>query len=200
MSSFEVHFCAVKRKYELKRRAARQAETRNRIVEATVGLHTTFGPARTTISEIAHRAGVQRHTVYAHFRGERTLFDACSAHWASRHPIPDASGWSAVADPEERLRAALDALYAWYEGVEHDIAVFERDALVHEVTAGLVARRHEAIRSLVQTVLGGWPRRKAVRAAIGHAFEFETWRSLVRRQGLTRAQAVDTMLSLARSI
>jgi AcrR family transcriptional regulator len=190
----------MKRKYELKRRAERQADTRSRIVEATVGLHTTVGPARTTISEIAQRAGVQRHTVYAHFPDERTLFDACSAHWAALHPIPDASSWSAITDAEERLRAALDAVYAWYETVEHDVAVFERDALVHEVTAERVARRHAAVRSLVQTVVSGWPRRKAVRAAIGHAFEFETWRSLVRRQGLTRAQAVDTMLSFARSI
>ena len=190
----------MKRKYELKRRAERLAETRNRIVEATVGLHTSVGPARTTISEIAQRAGVQRHTVYAHFPDERTLFESCSAHWAALHPVPDASGWSAIADPEERLRAALDAVYAWYEGVENDVALFERDALVHDSTAVLVARRHEKFRLLAEPLPSGWPRRKAVRAAIRHALEFETWRSLVRRQGLTRAQAVDAMLSFVRSV
>src|ERR671914_2939475 len=88
LSSFEVHCCAMKRKYELKRRAERLNETRNRIVEATVDLHTTVGPARTTISAIAERAGVQRHTVYAHFPDERELFDACSSHWAALHPFP----------------------------------------------------------------------------------------------------------------
>jgi hypothetical protein len=36
-----------------------------------------------------------------------------------------------------------------------------------------------------------------VRAAIGHAVEFETWRSLVRTQGLARKQAVDAMMRLA---
>ena len=41
------------RKYELKARAEKQAETRRRIVEATLGLHQEVGPARTTVAEIA---------------------------------------------------------------------------------------------------------------------------------------------------
>jgi Bacterial regulatory proteins, tetR family len=48
---------AEKRKYEMKKRAERQRQTRRRIVEATVELHRTRGPANTTISEIAQRAG-----------------------------------------------------------------------------------------------------------------------------------------------
>jgi AcrR family transcriptional regulator len=51
------------RTYTLKRRAEKQAETRQRIVEAAVDLHSTVGPARTTLSRIAERAGVQRHTL-----------------------------------------------------------------------------------------------------------------------------------------
>ena len=53
----------MKRKYELKTRAQRMQETRRRIVEAAVDLHTSVGPGRTTISALAVRAGVQRHTV-----------------------------------------------------------------------------------------------------------------------------------------
>src|SRR5688572_5888882 len=103
------------RKYELKRRAERQAETRRRIVDATVGLHTSVGPARTTISAIAERAGVERHTVYAHFPDERALFQACSTHWRELHPLPDSARWESIADPQRRLRAALQDVYAWYE-------------------------------------------------------------------------------------
>jgi AcrR family transcriptional regulator len=190
----------MKRRYELKHRAEQQAETRSRIVAATVGLHTSVGPARTTISEIAERAGVQRNTVYAHFPDQQSLLAACSAHWASIHPLPDESRWSAIADPDERLRAALHDVYEWYDGVEDDIAIFDRDSQVHDATAEAVARRHERFRSLSESLASGWPRRKAVRAAIGHALEFETWRSLVRRQGLTRAQAVDAVLSFVRSV
>ena len=54
-------------KYNLKARAERYQQTRQRIVEATVELHRTAGPARTTITDIAKKAGVERQTVYNHF-------------------------------------------------------------------------------------------------------------------------------------
>jgi AcrR family transcriptional regulator len=188
------------RKYELKRRAERQADTRRRIVEATVELHSSEGPARTTISAIADRAGVERHTVYAHFPDERSLFEACTTHWASRHPFPDPARWLAIDDRERRLRAALLGVYAWYESVERDLAIFERDAKVHGATAEAVSRRKERTRAVRDELARGWSRRKPVVAALGHALEFETWRSLVREQGLTQRQAVDAMLSFVASV
>ena len=118
------------RKYELKERARRQAQTRQRIVEAAVDLHTSVGPARTTISGIAERAGVERHTVYAHFPDDRTLFRACSEHWEARHPLPDLETLAEIEDPVRRLRRALGELYEWYESVEADLALFVRDASV----------------------------------------------------------------------
>ena len=39
--------------------------------------------------------------------------------------------------------------------------------------------------------------RRRVRAAIGHALSFETWRSLVRHQGLSQSQAIELMEGLA---
>jgi hypothetical protein len=41
-------------------------------------------------------------------------------------------------------------------------------------------------------------RRTLLRAAIALALSFDTWRTLVREQGLTDAQAVETALRLAR--
>lgn len=186
----------MKRRYELKERARRQAETRQRIVEATVELHTSVGPARTTISAIAERAGVERHTVYAHFPDDRALFRACSAHWRGRHPRPDLRRWLELDVPEERLRGVLSDLYAWYEEVESDLVVLRRDVSVVAAQAESLAETDEATRELADDLARGWPRRKSVRAVIGHALEFETWRSLVRRQGLSRKQAVDAMTSL----
>jgi AcrR family transcriptional regulator len=190
----------MKRKYELKRRAEHVNETRNRIVEATVELHTSVGPAHTTISAIAERAGVQRHTVYSHFRTETDLFHACSAHWTALHPFPDATAWSAIDDPEQRLRAALLAVYEWYEWVGQDLDVFRHDARVHSTTAELVAKREARLLDLRDTLADGWPRRKAVRAAIAHALELATWDSLVRRHGLKRQQAVDAMIRFVASV
>jgi AcrR family transcriptional regulator len=189
-----------KRRYELKERARRQAETRRRIVEAAVDLHTSVGPARTTVSAIADRAGVQRHTVYAHFPDERTLFRACSMHWRDLHPRPDPRRWLDLDDPERRLRGVLLDLYAWYEEVESDLVVILRDATLVAPAAEQLAEEAAATGALVVEVARGWPRRRTVRAAIGHAVEFETWHSLVRRQGLSRAQAVDAMLRFVQSV
>ena len=190
----------MKRKYELKERARRQAETRQRIVEAAVDLHTTDGPARTTIAAIAARAGVQRHTVYAHFPTERDLFSACSTHWASLHPFPDGNGWAGESDPERRLRQGLNDLYAWYEVAGDDVALFVRDARVHAATAEAFSADMARLDALREALAVGWPRRKAVRAAIAHAIELETWQSLVRRHGLTREQAVDAMVRFVTSV
>src|SRR3954464_13197950 len=102
------------RTYTLKRRAEQQEETRRRIVDAAVELHSSVGPARTTVSMIAERAGVQRHTFYAHFPDDRSVFMACSGLVAERDPLPDAGPWQAIKDRRERLRVGLRAIYHWY--------------------------------------------------------------------------------------
>jgi hypothetical protein len=143
---------------------------------------------------------VQRHTVYAHFPDERTLFRACSAHWSEQHPLPDPGRWLELDDLEPRLRGVLLDLYGWYEEVESDLDVLLRDATSVAPHAEELAEQAEATAALVRALARGAPRRKAVRAAIGHAVEFETWRSLVRRHGLSRRQAVDAMVRLTQAV
>jgi AcrR family transcriptional regulator len=156
------------RKYELKKRAERQAQTRQRIVEAAVALHTTIGPARTSISAIAKQAGVQRHTVYAHFPDEPTLFRACSAHWEATHPAPDSALWSGIADPHGRLQRALEAVYGWYDEVGSGVERFVRDAPISPATAAQWDRWETELRrrKLAGRSAG---RARVVRAAVGHA-------------------------------
>ena len=199
LSRIAVHFCAMNRKYELKERARRRELTRQRIVEAAVDLHTSVGPARTTISAIAERAGVERHTVYAHFPDERALYSACSQHWDSVHPLPDLAAAAAIEDPVRRLRRSLGELYAWYESVEADLALFARDAFI-PANAEALQEMAGRLTASADAIASGWPRRRSVRAAIGHALDFETWRSLVRRQGLSRAQAVDAMTAFVSNV
>ena len=79
------------RRYELRKRADAMEATRRRITEAAMELHGSVGPARTTMSAVAERAGVQRQTVYRHFANDEELLGACSAHFAALHPWPDAS-------------------------------------------------------------------------------------------------------------
>src|SRR5512144_1674219 len=102
-----------RRRYEKRVRATKEHQTRLRIIEAAIALHGTVGPARTTISAIAERAGVRRATVYRHFPDEHALLLGCSGTWRERNPLPDPATWAAIADPAERVEAALDALYRW---------------------------------------------------------------------------------------
>lgn len=189
-----------KRKYRLRRRAERQAETRQRIVEATVALHQEVGPAKATISAIAERAGVERLTVYRHFPDERDLLRACQQHFLTGHPIPDPTPWRRVDVAPTRLRLALTALYAYYRATEAMTANVLRDAPSMPALAELLEdlpRYFAAVRHLLGQGWDGGPDDDGrLEAAIGHALEFETWRSLTRRQGLTDSQAVELMTRL----
>ncbi len=191
------------RTYELKRRAERQEETRRRIVSAAVELHATIGPARTTVQAIAEKAGVTRPTVYAHFPDTRSLLLACSGHVRETVPPPDPSPWRAIADPSERLEAALRALFAYYEQLEPLLDNVQRDAAVMPLVAEMNAYRIRYLEEVRDLLLEGWPvrgeARARVRRAIGHALEFRTWQSLVRRQGCTPGEAVRLMVGLART-
>jgi AcrR family transcriptional regulator len=192
---------AVKRRYRKRRRAELEDETRLRITEAAVDLHGSLGPAKTTISAVAERAGVQRATVYRHFPDEEALFGACSAHWLGQHPLPDLAEWAAVADPEDRLRLALSALYAWYEAGEEMLERTTRDATLVPAMQGAVELRRAWLAAAVETIVRGRPergaRRRRVEATIGHAVSFATWRSLVREQGLSGPDAAELMQGLA---
>jgi AcrR family transcriptional regulator len=192
------------RKYELKQRAENQAETRRRIVQAAVALHGSVGPAHTTISAIAERAGVQRLTVYRHFPDERALFAACSGHWAALHPLPDPASWAAVPDPAARLELALRELYAHYRATEQMTANVRRDYGTMPVIQEIAASHAPQWKRLRAVLERGWParghRRRRLSAAIGHALEFETWRSLARTEGLDDREAAAFMVALTRSV
>lgn len=186
------------RNYKLKRRAERQAETRRRIVDATVELHTSVGPARTTISAIAERAGVRRATVYRHFPDERALFLGCSGTFAERNPLPDPARWASIPDPADRLAAALDAIYGWYERVEPMLTALLRDIDAMPIVAELQARRLAYLADVEDGLVSGWGARGAaarrLRATIGLALDFLAWRTLQAR-GLARTDAIAVMSS-----
>jgi len=186
------------RTYELKQRAERQQETRRRIVEAAVELHTMLGPARTTVTAIAERAGVTRPTVYAHFPDDRSLLEACSGHVREAVPPPDPTAWRSISDPGERLERALCDLYGYYESLEPLLENVQRDAAVMPIVAEMNVYRVRYLEEVRDLLLETWSTREArarVRRAIGHALEFRTWQSLVRRQGCRTNEAVELMLA-----
>lgn len=189
--------CAVKwdvaRKYTLGRRAAQQAATRQRIVEAAVALHGSIGPAATSFSLLAERAGVQRHTVYAHFPDERSLFLACSGHHMALHPMPDPAPWTAIADRRARLRTALGAVYGHYERTAEMTANVLRDAERDPVLREVVEMRNAPHAAAWAAALGADDDPPATRAMLRLALGFHAWRALAVDAGLGTAAAAETM-------
>jgi AcrR family transcriptional regulator len=186
------------RTYRLKRRAERQNDTRERIVEATVELHTTLGPARTSILAIAERAGVERPTVYRHFPTTEALFTACASHFRAQHPAPNPEPWLAIDAPEARLRKGLGELYAYYTANETALWNILRDLEDRSELRrfGEPDVRHH--QRAVDVLAAAWPGRQKpkLRAVLGHAADFFAWRSL-RRQGLSNEEAAELMIGLA---
>jgi AcrR family transcriptional regulator len=174
----------------MKVRAERQQETRLRIVEAAIALHEEVGPARTTVSDIARRAGVGRLSVYRHFPDEPALLTACSALWFEQHPVPDLETWRSITADDARLARALRDSYSYHRRTQVMIRRVLADVGDEPVMDPYYAYWREAA-----DVAGGGParsrRRGLARAAIGHALAFSTWDSLTREQGLSDRKAAD---------
>jgi AcrR family transcriptional regulator len=183
------------RKYEQRRRAESAAETRRRIVEATVELHRTIGPRQTTVSEVARRAGVERLTVYKHFPDEEAMVRACQSHWLGLHPRPDIESWLEIDDPRERLRIALAQTYAWYEATETMTEKVTREAPALPSFATIVKGWQESGRRSVEILSAGREiaaeRRQRFAGTLAVALGFPTWKNLVRQAGMSTDAAID---------
>ena len=182
----------------MRRRAEQMEEVRQRIIEAAVELHGSVGPASTTISALARRAGVTRMTIYRHFTDEEAIFAACSEHWLSGQQPPDPASWAQLEDPMERLHAGLTDLYRFYQDGADMLSRIYRDK------AAIPARHRAGIeerdRSLQDLLLAPFPEDQRLRAVVTLATSFWTWRSLCVEQGLANPDAVDTMTAFARSV
>jgi AcrR family transcriptional regulator len=187
------------RAYRLQRRAEKRDETHHALARAAFELHNSVGPSRTTVTAIAERAGVQRLTVYRHFPDEEAIFAACSAYSFAEDPPPNPDAWAAVEEPRRRLRTALREVYGYYLRKSRLLTNLYRDAEMPVVAAAL-SRRKGVLARGVAILAKGWraPGAKAERlmkAAMAHALDFSTWRSLVEGQELTVDEAVDVMLT-----
>lgn len=177
----------------MRRRAELVAETRQRIVDAAVRLHTTVGPARTTITGVADEAGVTRATVYSHFASDDELFTACTGQWVAEHPPPDLGRWIGTEGLRKRATGVLGDLYAWFADNAHDLRLVNRDL---EAIPTLVAQAQAMLeQAMVQLLLEDQPtsgaRGRRLHAAAAHLVSFPAWDSLVGRGHLSHAEVVD---------
>jgi len=191
-----------RRTYSMGRRQEQLDSMRQRITEAAFELHAIVGPAQTSISAVAERAGVQRHTVYHHFPDMTSLMQACTAHGMRTTGVPDAASWVAIEDPTARLRHGLDELYAYFAANARLLGNVVR-YLPLMADVGGTEEFAEHMTGLFHALAAGWtdaPATQRLRmAAIGHAMAFETWRSLTE-PGLSDSESVDLMVRFVNTV
>ncbi len=189
-------------KYTMRKRAEQVEQTRLQITEAAVRLHTTVGPAKTTISAVAEEAEVTRVTVYRHFPDEEALFFACRSHWEQLHPGPDPTGWLTIDGLEARARHALGELYAFYRTNHSDLYPIFRDfETMPEATQELMTGQRQAMSNALITGAGArGGRRRRQLAIAGHLTSFWTWWSLAIDAGLDDQEIVDLAAGFLSSV
>lgn len=181
------------------KRAENITETRQRIVEATVKLHSTIGLADASIAAIAEEAGVTRLTVYRHFPDLLGLYEACNDHWLSERKPPDPQMWGVIDDPEQRLRTGLTDLYRFYRDGARMLTWVHRDwhTIPEELQTRLEARDTGWRDLLVEPFDVTEPALHRLRAVLGHAVAFPTWQSLCQQNCLSNDEAVEAMAAFA---
>jgi hypothetical protein len=121
-----------------------------------------------------------------------------------RNPLPDPSLWAEIPGPEERLRRALSEVYAWYADNEEIMTNVLRDTPSDPVLQEnnvLLFRHWEAMRDTIADAFGaGGEQREALLAAVALALDLQTWRTLVRQQGLDDVRAIELMVGTVRCL
>jgi AcrR family transcriptional regulator len=193
-----------KRKYELKARAESQQRTRERIAAAAAELHEEVGVGKTTVADIARRAGVQRLTVYNHFADLGELLPACSAHFLQAHPRPQIDKALVLEDPGDRVRAVLEGFYGWYRDTEPMMLnVHGERGAVPELDDWMRQSSDRQLGELADGLAAGFglrgKRRERLRAFIALALDFWTWHRL-SREGFDDEAAADLMTESAAAV
>jgi AcrR family transcriptional regulator len=184
------------------KRRERVEETRRRIAKATYELHSTIGPALTTIALISDRAGLPRQTVYRNFGTQQELFRSCIAFGLELHPLPDPNRWQSIADPGERLQVGLTQLYQWFEVTEPVMTNSVRDFSAVQESAEAMQPVGEVFQRIYETLCRGWEsrgwERSDVSPVLSLAVDFATWKKLHREQGMASTAIVEMWLDLIR--
>src|SRR4029079_17571439 len=138
-----------KRSYTMHRRATLEAETRERIVRATVALHAKHGGLGTSYAMIAKRAQGALQKVYNHFPELGALFDACTGHVLDRAPPLGLESFQAGPSPPARLRLLAQAVYARHVFLATWMRISWYEAALIPELREIIARGNAALRQLI---------------------------------------------------
>jgi AcrR family transcriptional regulator len=189
------------RKYDMSKRAAAVARTRERIIDATRELHGEQGIAATSWDDIAARAGVGVGTVYRHFPSLDELIPACGEITMRAVALPDPAAVPArlehATEPAERIERLVREAFAIYERAAPELRAIRREADVHPRVAEDRDQLDASLNALVATALEPLDATQQDRAVARAVVDLNTWEAL-RDQGLgpdESAAAVSDMLA-----
>jgi AcrR family transcriptional regulator len=120
----------------------KRERTRERLLDAALSLTREKGFDRTTLADIAERAGMTTGAIYGNFRNREALFMALAERqWAPVRPVfPPGSTFA------EKMRAVSEAVVASIPD--------RRDAAVGALTFRAYALKHEDVRRQVTESMG----------------------------------------------
>ena len=184
------------RKYDMSKRAAAVAQTRQRIVDAARGLHSEQGIAATSWDDIAARAGVGVGTVYRHFASLDELIPACGEISMQVVALPDPEGVPSLFDgvdaPAERIGRLVREAFAIYERGAPELRAIRNEPEVHPSVAEHGEALEAALTALVDAAIEPFAITPADRAVVRAMVDLGTWQAL-RDQGLGPAEAVEAV-------
>ena len=180
------------RKYDMSKRAAAVALTRQRIVDAARELHGEQGIAATSWDDIAARAGVGVGTVYRHFPSLDELIPACGEITMQVLALPDAAIMPALfedaTEPGERIERLVREAFAIYERAAPELRAIRREADVHPRVAQDRDGLDASLSALLDAALGPLDPTHQDLAVARALIDLNTWEAL-RDQGLSPAEA-----------
>ncbi len=189
-----------RRAYHQTVRAARAAETQERILDAAERLLRDVAVSEVTIGRVAERAGVSGQTVYRLYRDKAGLFDALAARIGARVEAQRGD------PPPGDVPTALQMLLEHYEAEGDLIArLVQQEHLDPWVREG-IARGRAYHRAWVERVFGtalsgsrGGARDRLIDGLVV-ATDLSTWRLLRRELGRSPERTHAVMLDLAEGL
>ena len=186
------------RKYDMTRRASAAAETRRRIVDATLELHGEQGIAATSWDDIAARAGVGVGTVYRHFPSMDELIPACGEITRQILELPDPQGvFDALEVPAERIERLVREAFAIYERGAPQLRAIRDERDVHPNVAGAGEEVEASLAALIDAAFEPIGITPGARAVVRAMIDLGTWDAL-RDQQVGGAEAVIAEMLIAR--
>ncbi|HVF06189.1 MAG TPA: helix-turn-helix domain-containing protein [Frankiaceae bacterium] len=185
------------RKYELQARAESAAQTRERIVAATMDLHIRKGISRTTLRDIANAADVSPGTVLRHFPQMEELVVACGTLTQRLLPFPGPEVAARIDDPRVRLRATVRAVFGYWDAAPQAWPMIEGERAHWAPVDQHVRDREAARRALLDAVLPPGRGRRRTRL-LATALALTTWnsRAALRDEGLDLDAATEAVVDL----